>query len=55
MYLFFVLLADVIGSFYPDKGNIVNRTACKARYTGNCCADSIDIRIKVVDVIMFII
>lgn len=44
--LLFFYLDDVTGSLYPDKGNIVNRTACKAHYSGDCCAETIDIKIK---------
>ncbi|XP_076070431.1 pancreatic secretory granule membrane major glycoprotein GP2-like isoform X2 [Mytilus galloprovincialis] len=37
---------DVNGSLYPDNGNTVTRTTCKANYNSMCCEEKIDIQIK---------
>ncbi|XP_071127469.1 oncoprotein-induced transcript 3 protein-like [Mytilus edulis] len=37
---------NVTGSLYPHNGNTVNRTTCRATFSGNCCDQTIDIRIK---------
>lgn len=45
-FIFFLTSDNVTGSLYPHNGNTVNRTTCRATFSGNCCDQTIDIRIK---------